>query len=107
MFSRPTRYTAKFIQKMFWSIVKYSNVDTNCARMYGYVFCNVDAICAEPNLRCHEAWIQNAPLALHRSRIFPRRPWHVEARFYVFKGNQRNTPVLNKAALKMLKAQSL
>jgi hypothetical protein len=43
-------------QKMFWSVVRYSNVDTNCARMYGFAFCAVDTSCAERNLRCHEPW---------------------------------------------------
>jgi hypothetical protein len=40
----------------------YCNIDTNCARMYGFAFCAVDAIYTERNLRCHETWAQTRRL---------------------------------------------
>jgi hypothetical protein len=46
-------YRKVYAQKMLWSVVKYSNVDTNCARMDGFSFCAVETICAERNFRCH------------------------------------------------------
>jgi hypothetical protein len=88
--------------------VKYSNVDTNCARMYGFgfAFCAVDAICAERNLLSHEPWAQNEPRALHRSKLVPGR-YTSEQRLYRFKDIQRNTAILNKAGLKIHKSQPL
>jgi hypothetical protein len=70
-----TGCTAKFIQKLFLERSE-AQQRYNCARMHGFGFalCAVDAICAAHNLRCHQAWAQNAPLALHRSKLFRRRP---------------------------------
>jgi hypothetical protein len=86
--------------------VKYSIVDKTCARVDGFEFRTVDAICAKRNLRFHEPVAQNAPLALNRSRPLPIY-CDLSKRVSTYSEKSAEFNTLNEAGLKVRRPRSL